>query len=213
MSNELTAQELMSRAVSSIKGGEVVTVPLGTGWQLDMVRQSDEKLAVKLSNPDPRDSRVNRWFEVDTGDTEQRPNMYNAPLFYKEPTLGLSLHEVAPHVEQVLAGVVIFDESGEIMTWTDGGPARFSISRLLSTQMTGEEASLARVDILRLLAERVQLQKGGELIVSGKSYGYLQKLFSGDKNRVRGLVGRFGPEVPEDGIGEPIELADAIALL
>lgn len=129
--------------------------------------KTKEGFDTELFNP-TSDGKGKRWFSINTKD-----NPYGAPIVIQEPTLGILCKDVGVDIEDTVVGALVIGNSGKI-------EERFSWSNIVFMKKL-----------------KFSITKKGELIINGKSKGFLSLLFLPDKNRMKGYVGVFTSKKPE----------------
>ena len=149
-------------------------LPLRKGW-FQKMWVSGDGIQFRDYNPMLVGKGVPEAFFV----VQNGTHLFGAPQFDEEPSLAIPRDDLEGHH---IIGVIVEDENGEVKIGSDGKPMRFSWLNLTNQ---GREFSIAN----------------GEFFLDGVSQGFIQVLYTSNKNRIRpeyGWVAGVGPERVEE---------------
>lgn len=148
------------------------------GWMLEIKKLSNEgAFGHRAFNPGPDGAR--RFYETNCY-AEISP--YGAPIILQEPDDGIPCRDCGIDQDGEIVGMLVYDEELNLLTIQEAtDPLRFSNSKLkkswgLSLEVTQE----------------------GEVMIAGKSVGFINLLHQPDKNRMKGWVAHVLPIKPKE---------------
>jgi len=142
------------------------------------VTKKENGFDTKIYHP-TEDGKCEMFFTIDTSG-----NPYRAPEVIQETTLGIPCKEIGINNDGNVVGALVIGVSGKI----------------------DERFSWTNVVFMKNLT--FSISEEGELLIDGKSKGFLQLLFLPDKNRMKGFVGVFIPKKSKE--VKIIELEDLL---
>lgn len=158
------------RILNELENGERVTIQGRSGWEI-VIEKTKEGFDLIHRNPEytgPGETSY-KFFEYTTVS-----NPYGAGMIVQEPTLGFPCRDCGVEVDGTIVGALILDSNGKIVE-------RFSWSNLVYVKKGN-----------------FTISQDGLLEVNEEGKGYLRAIFLADKNRIRGYVGVFGPNKPDE---------------
>jgi hypothetical protein len=165
---------IFAAVAAGLKIGESISLPLGTQWALELTRTSEGRIDATMYNPvlDAEGNEVGRkFYQMSTVG-----NPYGAPMIIQEPSLGIPCRDAGIDLVGNLIGFVAFGEDGALVL-------RTSLSKLTYSPKPEERASYS-------------VSPEGEVVVGGKSLGYVNAVFLPDKNRMQGYAALVRPNRP-----------------
>lgn len=170
----LNTKNDLTGVLAGLLNGESIHIQLGTQWALELTRTSAERIDATMFNAvlDAEGNEVGRkFYQMSTVG-----NPYGAPMLVQEPSLGIPCCEAGIDLEGGLIGFVAFGEDGALVL-------RTSLSKLTYSPKLEERATYS-------------VSSEGEVVVGGKSLGYINAVFLPDKNRMQGYVALVRPNRP-----------------
>ena len=155
--------------LNNLEIGGSITIPGRGGWMIKLIKTAEGFDLVHF-NPIADDENQLKFFRYTTID-----NPYGAGMIDQEPTLGVTCQSCGVNIPGLIVGALITNESGDEVA------ERYSWSNLVLNQNKNFRITLE-----------------GEVIIDGQRKGYLRALFLADKRRMKGFVGIFSPEKPEN---------------
>lgn len=161
--------------MNEMKNGQSVVIQGRGGWMIKLIK-TPKGFDLVHFNPIGDDENQQKFFRYST-----TGNPYGAGMIEQEPTLGVTCRSCGVNIDGLIVGAIVMKESRVIVD-----------AIVMKESKVSDRYSWSNLVFKQKKSFRITM--GGELIVDGRSKGYLHAVFVADKNRVKGFVGVFAPE-------------------
>jgi hypothetical protein len=189
---DISSQELADLAAAKLKIGESFTLTGRKGW---FYKHTKTEAGLEDKNFNPTKDGKEKFYITDT-----TGSLYGAPMIKQETSLGIPFKitgDVVIDVDKDPEGLL---KIGKHDCWARTNPGKSDLRGNIVGALLTDNLHKAITDRFSwsgvVFFENLEftITEKNELIIDGKSKGFLRLLFLADKNRIEGYIGVFVPQ-------------------